>query len=72
MSRIKYTIPEPSEYVEVHYGCLTPSGGEICVAYYYDKEGNVCKKEDAYSVNVMELTKDGEYLNETCAILKKA
>ena len=47
-----------------HYG-KTPSGGSYSVAYYYNKDGEPCEKEDAKSVNIVEYNDKGEKINET-------
>ena len=44
---------------------LTINGG----AYYYDQDGNPCRKEDASKVNIVEYTENGERLNETYALI---
>lgn len=59
--------PDP-RYTETVFG-KTINGGAYSVAYYYDKQGNPCRKGRAASVNIVEYTNDGERLNETYAHL---
>lgn len=47
----------------------TINGGTYSIAYYYDLQGNPCRKEEAARVNIVEYTEKGERLNETYAIL---
>ena len=49
----------------------TINGGAYSIAYYYDHEGNPCKKESAARVNIVEYTENGERLNETYALLSE-
>lgn len=55
-------------FTETHYG-KTINGGAYSVAYYYDKEGNPCRKAEAASVNIVEYSKNGERINENYAQL---
>ena len=50
---------------------LTINGGAYSIAYYYDQDGNPCRKEDASKVNIVEYTENGERLNETYALITK-
>lgn len=56
--------PIDNEFCE---SCIapTPSGGDYSTAYFYDAEGNPCKRADAVFMNVVEYTKDGRRINET-------
>lgn len=47
----------------------TPNGGDYSVAYYYDKDGNPCLKEQANAVNIIEYSNSGERINETYGLL---
>ena len=49
----------------------TINGGAYSIAYYYDKEGNPCKKEIAARVNIVEYTENGDRLNETYALFSE-
>lgn len=49
----------------------TPNGGDYSIAYYYDEQNRPCKKAVAYLVNIVEYTKDGEYVNSTTAFLQE-
>lgn len=49
----------------------TINGGAYSIAYYYDHEGNPCKKENAVRVNIVEYTENGERLNETYALFSE-
>jgi hypothetical protein len=60
--------PEESEFCEVHWH-NTPSGGDLSVAYFFDKEGNKCDRANAYSMNIIEYTKDGRRVNEHYGVL---
>lgn len=55
-----------NRFTEIHYG-ETINGGAYSVAYYYDKEGNPCRKAEAASVNIVEYSKSGERINENYA-----
>lgn len=54
--------PESDEYKEVHFG-PTPLGGDVSIAYFFDKNGNHCKREDMAYMNIVIYTKDGKYVN---------
>ena len=54
---------EKKQYSERH-DHKTPSGGDYSIAYFYDKNGNPCERKDAYRINIVEYTKDGERINE--------
>lgn len=47
----------------------TINGGAYSIAYYYDQQGNPCRREDAASVNIIEFSKEGMRINETYATL---
>ncbi len=49
----------------------TPNGGDYSVAYYYDKDGNPCTKENAVAVNIIEFLNNGQRVNETYGLLGK-
>ena len=55
--------PEESEYIQIDRN-QTPSGGDLSIAYFYDKEHNPCKKENAAYINVVEYKNDGTRINE--------
>ena len=54
--------PVSNEWQEVHWG-ETPLGGDVSIAYYYDKEGNHCTKENMAYMDIVIYTKDGTYVN---------
>lgn len=56
-------IPESTDVAEVHRG-KTPNGGDYSVAYFYDADGNPCKRDAAKRINFVEYTKDGIRVNE--------
>ena len=60
--------PENDEFCEVHWH-NTPSGGDLSVAYFFDKDGNKCNRSNAYSMNIIEYTKDGVRVNEHYGML---
>lgn len=60
--------PDP-RYTETIWG-KTLNGGDYSVAYYYNSDGNPCKKSEATAVNIVEYTKDGERINECYGVLK--
>lgn len=60
--------PEESEFCEVHWH-NTPSGGDLSVAYFFDKDGNKCSRANAHVMNVVEYTKDGVRVNEHYGML---
>lgn len=57
-------IPEDTEFSETHKH-KTPNGGDYSTAYFYDKDGNPCRKEQAAYMNIIEFTKDGTRVNES-------
>ena len=63
----KVQKPDP-RFTETEYG-PTPSGGAYSVAYYYDKDGNPCKKADAVRLNIIEYSAEGKRINEVYGIL---
>ena len=66
---VEYHEPQyDPRYTERHDN-PTPSGGDYSVAFYYDKNGEPCKKEDAVRVNVVEYKKGGIRINEVYATL---
>lgn len=60
--------PEEGEFCEIHWH-NTPSGGDLSVAYFFDKEGNKCNRANACTMNIIEYTKDGVRLNEHYGVL---
>ena len=38
----------------------TPNGGDYSIAFYYDEEHNPCTREEAWYINIVEYTADGE------------
>lgn len=60
--------PEESELCEIHWGA-TPSGGDLSIAYFFDKDGNRCSRAEASHMNIIEYTKDGIRLNEHYGML---
>ena len=54
--------PEENEYMKIEWG-ETPLGGDLSIAYYYDKDGNHCTRENMAYMNIVIYTKDGEYVN---------
>lgn len=59
--------PDP-RFTEKHEG-ETLNGGVYSIAYYYDRQGNPCRKKEAASVNIVEYNKAGDRINETYALL---
>ena len=55
--------PEDDEFCESHVH-PTPNGGDYSTAYFYDKEGHPCRKEDAAYMNIVEFKRGGERVNE--------
>ncbi len=55
--------PEENEFCEIHWG-NTPSGGDLSIGYFFDKDGNRCNRANAARINIIEYTKDGVRLNE--------
>ena len=47
----------------------TPNGGTRSIAYYQDSKGDPIEKEDAVSVEVIELDDDGNTVGRTYADL---
>lgn len=60
--------PDP-RYTETIMG-KTINGGDYSVAYYYNSDGNPCKKSEAAAVNIVEYSKDGKRINECYGVLK--
>lgn len=57
-------VPEDTEFSETHIH-KTPNGGDFSTAFFYDKDGNPCKKEQAAFMNIVEYTKDRTRINES-------
>ena len=55
--------PEENEYMEIHLG-ETPLGGDLSIAYFYDKDDQRCKRENMAYMNIVVYTKDGKFVNE--------
>ncbi len=60
--------PDP-RYTETIQG-RTPNGGTYSTAYYYDKDGHPCPKENAKSVHIVEFSEDGERINENYGVFE--
>ena len=56
--------PEENECIEIHRN-PTPNGGDLSIAYFYDKENNPCKREEAAYMNIVEYKNDGTRINES-------
>lgn len=54
--------PAPTDYMGVNWG-KTPLGGDVSLVYYFDKDGNHCKRENMAYINIVIYTKEGEYVN---------
>ena len=67
----KVIVPLDTDYTESHIG-PTPHGGAYSTAYYYDEDHNPCKREDAWYMNIVEYTIDGERISEVYGITGKA
>lgn len=48
----------------------TPSGGDYSIAYYYNEDGELCEKDKAYKVNIVEYKTGGIRVNECYASLR--
>lgn len=55
--------PEESEFCEIDWGA-TPSGGDLCIIYFFDKDGNKCTRENSTRASIVEYKKDGTRVNE--------
>lgn len=47
----------------------TPSGGDFCIAYYYDEDHNPCERSKAKYVNIVEYKNNWKRVNETYGIM---
>ena len=56
--------PVDDEFCESHVA-PTPNGGDYSTAYFYDADGNPCRKQDAAYMNVVEFKRGGERVNES-------
>ena len=56
--------PVDDEFCESHVH-PTPNGGDYSTAYFYDKDGNPCRREEATYMNIVEYKKGGERVNES-------
>ncbi len=48
----------------------TPSGGAYSVARFYDQDGNLVEKADAYKVVITEYTKDDKWIFDTIGYIR--
>ena len=64
-------LPPDTENTETHKG-PTPHGGAYSTAYYYDEKHNPCKKDEAYYMNIVEYSVDGERVGEVYGLTGKA
>ena len=56
-----YILKNISERID---GGISP-GATYSIAYFYDKDGYACNKEDAVRVNIVEYNDKDERINET-------
>lgn len=54
--------PVSDEWKEVHWGA-TPLGGDLSIAYFYDKNGERCKKSEKAYMDIVIYTKEGVVVN---------
>jgi hypothetical protein len=67
-SRQKQTFPpEENEYMEIHWG-ETPLGGDLSIAYFYDKDDQLCTRENMAYMNIVIYTKDGTVVNRVMGL----
>lgn len=66
--RANVTMHTDPRFTEKHEG-RTPSGGDYCIAYYYDESGRLCVKSKASRVNIVEYTKDDKRINECYGVI---
>ena len=55
--------PEENEFMEIDRN-PTPSGGDLSIAYFFDKDGHRCTREKAVRMNIVEYLNDGTRINE--------
>ena len=55
--------PQENECIEIHRH-KTPSGGDLSIAYFYDKNGTPCSRANAHHMNIVEYKNDGTRINE--------
>ena len=55
--------PEENEFMEISYGAK-PGGGDLSIAYFYNKDNIPCRKEEAAYINIVVYKKDGTRVNE--------
>lgn len=60
--------PKESEFIEIHRH-KTPSGGDLSIAYFYDKDGVPCSRDKAHHMNIVEYKNDGTRINEFYGVL---
>lgn len=47
----------------------TPSGGDFCIAYFYDEDHKPCERSKAKFVNIVEYKNNWKRVNETYGIM---
>lgn len=63
------TKPEPDPRFTERLEGATPSGGDFCIAYYYDEDHNPCERSKAKYVNIVEYKNNWKRVNETYGIM---
>lgn len=54
--------PEENEFMEIDWGS-TPLGGDLSIAYFFDKDDQHCTRENMAYMNIYIYEKDGTYVN---------
>ena len=54
--------PEENDYMEIQWG-TTPLGGDLSIAYYYDKDNQHCTRENMAYMDIIIYNEDGTYVN---------
>ncbi len=55
--------PQENECIEIHHN-PTPSGGDLSIAYFFNKDHRPCKRSQAAYMNIVEYKNDGTRINE--------
>ena len=54
--------PAENEYMEIKWG-ETPLGGDLSIAYFYDRDDQHCTRDKMAYMNILIYKKDGTYVN---------
>ena len=70
--RVEFHEPQCDPRYTKRHDNPTPSGGDYSIAFYYDEEHNPCTREEAWFINIVEYTADGERICEHYGLTERA